>query len=251
MVNSLVIKKVTNWTDCSRMTGAFAFAAFAFASIEGRRLLVFGAQVRFCAVPRFCRWIQAWRRRLFPEGEFLQDVSVVTKVGTIYVVTAWMLLCDDREAFRILTIQPVTFRSPICLSAKIEKHGCGGRQMIAYCQQICRDFISEWLQELSEETLTPSINQICTCYACHCGDSWAQTLFTCPFLSLFSVIRLVYFSDRPRIDVINHVTWLEIQDGADQGGNWGFRASVSVCKPETRHKTLVAIFIIYSSNTTK
>ena len=32
-----------NWTDCSRMTGAFAFA-----SIEGRRLEVFGAQVRFC-----------------------------------------------------------------------------------------------------------------------------------------------------------------------------------------------------------
>ena len=40
IVNSLVIKKVTNWTDCCRMTGAFAFA---FASIE-----VFGAQLRFC-----------------------------------------------------------------------------------------------------------------------------------------------------------------------------------------------------------
>ena len=44
-----------------------------------------------------------------------------------------------------------------------------------YASQI----ISEWLQQLLEETLTPSINQICTRYACRCGDSWAQTLFTC------------------------------------------------------------------------
>ena len=73
---------------------------------------------------------------------------------------------------------------------------------------------------------------------------WFQLMVTeCPFSKACSLL-FVLFTERLTMN------WLEIQDGGDQFQNGGnFR--VFVCQPETRHKTLVAIFEIYSSNTKK
>ena len=90
MVNSLVIKKVTHWTNCSRMTGAFAFA-FIGGRLEGSTVIG-----EVLLVARFCR---SHESKLDPDVYFPEEHEIKCLLSSSWHHSSTQTL--HREAFRI------------------------------------------------------------------------------------------------------------------------------------------------------